>query len=520
MLNPGDAFERYTIEAILGHGGMGSVYRAHDPRLGRRVALKVIADGSTHADAGARLLREARAAAALDHPNAVAIFDVGELAGAPYIVMELVEGRTLRRADGDAETPIATRVAQLADVARALAGAHKRGLIHRDIKPENVMVRDDGEVKVLDFGIARFARGGVDPRGPTQAPALPTLTVEGMKLGTPVYMAPEQIRGDELDGRADQFAWGVLAYELLTGRLPWRGANDALAVMASVLTDPADGAALGLAGVSPEVAAVVLRTLEKKPEGRFASMDDLLRALDAAGRGEAPPKRVEAAPSATMAQQFSTGEVREVLGKAIEKQAAKDGSTKLGFDDLIAVAAEVGVDVESLREASRALRVRDQEQGTAIESARERDAWLRQERMLFYRHAGVYLIVNAALLVLGLALLSFTPWWIWFLAPLAWSVGLAIHGLMAMTTNEADWREHTDGMKSWEERRRRRHEVALARASEPRGRSARREERKRVEALTPEQERLRVALDTGGDRAAAEDEAALAEEPDVKRRRR
>jgi serine/threonine-protein kinase len=527
MLKPGDAFERYTIEAILGQGGMGCVYRAHDPRLGRRVALKVISDGATHVDASARLVREARAAAALDHPNAVAIFDVGELAGAPYIVMELVEGRTLRRADGDAAAPVATRVAQLADVARALAGAHKRGLIHRDIKPENVMVREDGEVKVLDFGIARFARGGVDPRGPTQTPALPTLTAEGMKMGTPVYMAPEQIRGDELDGRADQFAWGVLAYELLAGRLPWRGANDALAVMASVLTDTADGAALSLAGVSPEIAAVVLRTLEKRPDDRFASMDDLLRALEAAGRGEAPPKRTEPepapAPSATMAQQFSTGEVREVLGKAIEQQAAKQGSTKLGFDDLIAVAAEVGVDVDSLREASRALRARGQEQSTAIESAAERDTWLRQERMLFFRHAGIYAIVNAALLVLGLVLLSFTPWWIWFLAPLAWGVGLAIHGLMAMTTSEADWKEHTQGMKSWEESRRRRHEVALARAAEPRGRGrgARREEpRKRVEQLTPEQERLRVAMDTGGDHAAAEDEAGVAEEPEVKRRRR
>ena len=236
MLKPGDAFERYTIEALLGQGGMGCVYRAHDPRLERRVALKVISDATAHADANARLVREARSAAALDHPNAVAIFDVGELDGAPYIVMELVEGHTLRGATG----PVATRTAQLADVARALAGAHKRGLIHRDIKPENVMVREDGVVKVLDFGIARRAGGTVDPRGPTQTPALPTLTVEGVKLGTPMYMAPEQIRGDALDGRADQFAWGVLAYELLAGRLPWRGGHDALAVMASVLTSLVD----------------------------------------------------------------------------------------------------------------------------------------------------------------------------------------------------------------------------------------------------------------------------------------
>src|SRR4051812_3713305 len=119
MLKPGDSFDRYTIEALIGQGGMGSVYRAHDPRLGRRVALKVISDASPSPDANARLLREARSAAALDHPNAVAIFDVGELAGAPYIVMELVEGRTLRALVGDAGVPVATRVAKLADVARA-----------------------------------------------------------------------------------------------------------------------------------------------------------------------------------------------------------------------------------------------------------------------------------------------------------------------------------------------------------------------------------------------------------------
>src|SRR5882757_5227757 len=138
MLKPGDTFDRYTIEAPLGQGGMGCVYRAHDARLGRRVALKVISDEQADANANARLLREARAAAAFDHPNAVSIFDVGEYEGTPFIVMELVLGRTLRAAACDASVPAPTCVAQLADVARALAVAHKRGLVHRDIKPENV----------------------------------------------------------------------------------------------------------------------------------------------------------------------------------------------------------------------------------------------------------------------------------------------------------------------------------------------------------------------------------------------
>ena len=262
MLKPGDTFDRYTIEAPLGQGGMGCVYRAHDTRLGRRVALKVISDGprdgQADANANARLLREARAAASLDHPNAVSIFDVGEYEGTPFIVMELVLGRTLRGAVGDPSVPAATCVAELADVARALAVAHKRGIVHRDIKPENVMVREDGVVKVLDFGIARRQGGSIDPHGKTETPALSTLTIEGVKLGTPFYMAPEQIRGDALDGRTDQFAWGVVAYELLTGRLPWRGSGDAMAVAASVLTDRVDRAPLDQAAAPRAIHAAAI----------------------------------------------------------------------------------------------------------------------------------------------------------------------------------------------------------------------------------------------------------------------
>ena len=261
--------------------------------------------------------------------------------------------------------PAATRVAELADVARALAVAHKRGLVHRDIKPENVMVREDGVVKVLDFGIARRQSGSIDPHGHTETPALPTLTIEGVKLGTPFYMAPEQIRGDALDGRTDQFAWGVVAYELLAGRLPWRGA-DAMAVMASVLTDRVDRAPLDEAGVPRAIQDVVLRALEKRPDDRFPSMDDVALALDAAGReGERLPQ------GATAAQRFSTGEVRDVLARAIDQQAERQGSIKLGFEDLLAVAAEVGIDPDSLREATRALRASKQEPSADGRRARE-----------------------------------------------------------------------------------------------------------------------------------------------------
>jgi serine/threonine-protein kinase len=154
-----------------------------------------------------------------------------------------------------------------------------------------------------------------------------------------------------------------------------------------------------------------------------------------------------------------------VLGKAIEQQAARQSSTKLGFDDLIAIAAEVGVDVESLREASRALRVRGEEAGTALANTAKRDAWLRQRRLIFYRHAGIYAIVNAAILVFGLVLLSFTPWWIWVLPALGWGVGVAIHALVAFTANEHDWVEHNEGMQWWLENRERRREVKRLRVA-------------------------------------------------------
>jgi len=506
MLKPGDTFERYTIEAPLGQGGMGCVYRAHDARLGRRVALKVIADGQ-------------RDEQAFDHPNAVSIFDVGEYEGTPFIVMELVLGRTLRAAASDASVPAARCVAELADVARALAVAHKRGLVHRDIKPENVMVREDGVVKVLDFGIARRQGGSLGPHG-AETPALPTLTIEGVKLGTPFYMAPEQILGEALDGRTDQFAWGVVAYELLAGRLPWRESGDAMAVMASVLIDRVDRAPLDQAAVPRAIQDVVLRALEKRPENRFPSMADVAQALDAAVRvgdepGSAKPRQAhERLPQgATDAQRFSTGEVRDVLAKAIDQQAERQGSTKLSFEDLLAVAAEVGIDPDSLREASRALRASKQEpSATGGDFVKKRDAWFRQQRLNLYRHAGIYGIVNLAILVLGLVLLTFTPWWIWFLPLLGWGIGLAIHALVALTASEEDFREHDEGMKWWHDNQRRRHDERMARRvpHEARQIEARAERGARFE---PSPGKVRVApADTGRDRNAEEERDAEEEE--------
>jgi serine/threonine-protein kinase len=283
-LQPGDSFDRYTIEALLGEGGMGEVYRALDNKLHRKVALKVLrsakSDAETWGRAVARMLREARAAAALNHPNAVAIYDVGEVDGAPYLAMELIQGTSLRHLLG-ASVPLGRRLRWLCDVARALSAAHKAGLVHRDIKPENVMVRDDGVVKVLDFGIARAVRLDLDTSGPTVDGGVVTVTGRGTFVGTPAYMAPEQVRGDAFDGRADQFAWGVLAFEMLSGKIPFGAGRDAMAVIASVLsqeTPPLDG-------VPDEVDAIVHRALEKSPDDRFESMDELIEELEIASAG-------------------------------------------------------------------------------------------------------------------------------------------------------------------------------------------------------------------------------------------
>ncbi len=275
---------------------MGAVYRAHDPQLDRAIALKVLAadPGNSRApERAARLLREARAGAALDHPNVTIVHDIGEHEGVPYIAMELVTGKNLREQVTDGPTSIHEIVRWLVAVARALAAAHDRGLVHRDVKPENVMLRNDGVVKVLDFGIARrsaTAEGGQ---------ALGTITREGVVVGTPHYMAPEQLRNDALDGRADQFAWGVMAYELLSGRSPWGDADDGMQIVAAILsTEPLalDGVA---SGVGPELAAVVHRALAKDPAARFSSMHEVADALARSAPTENAP--VEKAALASLA---------------------------------------------------------------------------------------------------------------------------------------------------------------------------------------------------------------------------
>ena len=270
---PGSQLDRYTIEAVIGEGGMGRVCRAYDTRLQRRVAIKVLhlADGADATDNVASALREARAAAAIAHPNATAVYDADTLDGVPFIVMEFVPGTSLRQIIAGSPVPMILRLRWLVDIAGALTAAHQVGVVHRDIKPENVMVRDDGLVKVLDFGIARRARltAGSDSHPSEQ---LSTPDGAGRLVGTPAYMPPEQIRGEPTDGRADQFAWGVLAYELLTGRLPWKSAREFLGYIAAVLTERPEPPRTHSPDIPPQVEAAILRALAKNPANRFPSI--------------------------------------------------------------------------------------------------------------------------------------------------------------------------------------------------------------------------------------------------------
>ena len=304
----GDVFDdRYVIEACVGEGGMGSVYRAYDRKLDRQVALKVLRAESVEGSEGAaRLVREARAAAALNHPNAVAVFDVGEHDGLAFIAMELIAGHSLRSFVGDPAIPMPTRVRWLGDVARALSAAHERGIVHRDIKPENVMVRDDGVVKVLDFGIARKVVRSGDEQ------ARDTITQEGNIIGTPLYMAPEQLRGDPLDTRVDQFAWGVVAYELVTGKKPWNDEGASYRTIAQILSQAVARPSLRAPELAPNVDDVIVRSLHKDRRDRFASMDALLAELDGRateGPTVDPPRRVP-----TISPRGTTLELAPTLG--------------------------------------------------------------------------------------------------------------------------------------------------------------------------------------------------------------
>jgi serine/threonine-protein kinase len=269
-LSPGAWLGRYRVVSPLGRGGMGEVYRAHDERLGRDVAVKVLRSGQ-RASPGLqkRFESEAKAVGSLNHPNIVAVFDAGEEDGCPYLVTELLEGETLaERLRKGALAPAAAVEAALG-IARALEAAHAVGVVHRDLKPANVFLTMDGRIKVLDFGLAKWTKAEAVSRESTMPGAL---------LGTPGYMSPEQARGEAADARSDLFSVGALLYEMLCGSAPFRRSSPVEDLHAILHEDPAPLEA-SRRGIPRDLETVVRRCLAKKPEDRFQSAREVVEAL-------------------------------------------------------------------------------------------------------------------------------------------------------------------------------------------------------------------------------------------------
>jgi WD40 repeat protein/predicted Ser/Thr protein kinase len=278
-LAAGSRLGPYEVVDLLGAGGMGEVYRARDPRLGREVAIKVLPERlGDEPDRRQRFEREARAAGALNHPNIVTVFDVGSEDGRPYVVCELLEGETLRERIGYQPTEVGQALEFVLQIARGLACAHQAGIIHRDLKPENTLLTRDGRVKILDFGLAKLVQPDRNVSADARTPTADT-GADG-PVGTAAYMSPEQIRYEPLDGRADLFAVGAILYELVSRQRAFPGAT-ASDVMAAILRDvPPSFSELGV-GAPPGVEALVRRCLEKRREDRFGSAQELAAAVAA-----------------------------------------------------------------------------------------------------------------------------------------------------------------------------------------------------------------------------------------------
>jgi len=293
----------YEIVGWLGAGGMGDVYRARDPRLARDVAIKLIARAfATDATRVSRFEQEARAAGQLNHPNILAVYDVGVDAGAAYIVSELLEGESLRSRLQNSALPSRKAVDYARQIAEGLAAAHEKGIVHRDLKPDNVFIVGEGRIKILDFGLAKLMQAGDDSNRQT---VVATETEPGIVMGTVGYMSPEQVRGEPLDAASDLFSFGTVLHEMLTGHPPFTRATAAETMTAVLKEEPTEPLP---SSVPPALGRIVARCLEKSRAARFQSARDLAFALEVLS-GSTP---VAPATSAVAARRW-----RPALGIAV-----------------------------------------------------------------------------------------------------------------------------------------------------------------------------------------------------------
>jgi eukaryotic-like serine/threonine-protein kinase len=299
-LAPGTSLNRYEIRSLIGRGAMGEVYRAHDRRIGRDVAVKILPEAfGSDPERVRRFEQEARAAGSLNHPNIVAIFDVGAHDAASYVVSELLEGDTLRARLKGGAVPLRKALEYGAQIARGLAAAHAKGIVHRDLKPENLFVTRDGHVKILDFGLAKLVHDEPSPQGQADSLMSTAMTDVGRVMGTVGYMAPEQVRGEPVDHRADIFALGCVLYETIAGSAPFHR-DSAVESMAAIVREELPALPREIAAESPALVALLRRCVEKSPDERFESARDLAFQLESLGAilGASPAAKTEAASDA------------------------------------------------------------------------------------------------------------------------------------------------------------------------------------------------------------------------------
>ena len=328
-LQTGTSLGPYEILDLLGAGGMGEVYRARDPRLGRDVAVKVLPTlFSRDPERLQRFEQEARAAGQLNHPNVMAIYDVGMAQGAPYLVTELLGGETLRQAIEGGPLSPRTALEYAAQIASGLAAAHGKGIVHRDLKPENLLVTPEGHVKILDFGLAKLTRSE-DARPEETTPALYSVTAAGEVVGTVSYMAPEQVRGKGTDPRTDLFALGAILFELLTGERAFPGETPADRMSAILRSEP-PALPDEVERAAPGAGLIIGRCLEKRPEARWDTAKDLGFALalllkGAPARGRHAATDEPSAPAAGADLSFRRLTYRE--GTVLGARFTRDGQT-------------------------------------------------------------------------------------------------------------------------------------------------------------------------------------------------
>jgi serine/threonine protein kinase len=298
---------KYQIQRVLGRGGMGTVYEALDPALHRKVAIKVMIQGLAESpDLKARFLREAQAAGGLRHRNIVTVYDLGEDGGQPYIAMEFIEGTDLEKIIQNRESrPLEWKIDVIRQVCDGLGYAHKNGIVHRDVKPANIRVTPDGEVKIMDFGIAHLQSS--------------TMTRSGLVLGTVHYMSPEQIEGQrKADHRADIFSVGTIAYELIAHRRPFDG-ESLTAVMFKITHEDPDPSPLANTPFSPGLERAVLKALARDPSARYQRLDDMYADLESLLRREAVPTKAAAPPAPSEPASDEGGELRGLVAQALSE---------------------------------------------------------------------------------------------------------------------------------------------------------------------------------------------------------